>query len=41
MLGKLKTREELDRYETTWHQNVFVPAWQELDEKVIIMGGAS
>ena len=34
MLGRLKTRDELDKYETFWHENVFVPARQELEEKV-------
>ena len=35
-LGKLKTKEELDKYERLWDRKVFVPAMQELDEKVLL-----
>lgn len=34
-LGKLKTPEELDDYETLWHTKIFMPAWQELRQKVL------
>ena len=33
-LGKLKTKDELNDYETFWHEKVFTPAWQELHDKV-------
>ena len=32
--GTFNVREELDQYETFWHENVFLPSCQELTEKV-------
>ena len=34
MRGKMKDLEELNEYETFWHARVFMPAWEELKEKV-------
>ena len=31
---ELKTKDELNDYETLWHEKVFTPAWQELHDKV-------
>ena len=36
MLGKLRSREELDQYEAQWHNLVYSPAIQELHEKVTL-----
>ena len=32
-LGKLRTREEQDDYETEWHSRIYTPAWEELHTK--------
>ena len=32
--GTFNVREELDQYETFWHENVILPSCQELTEKV-------
>ena len=33
-LGKLRTKEEQDGYETEWHSRIYTPAWEELHTKV-------
>jgi hypothetical protein len=32
--GRFRNAEELDEYESLWHERVFTPAWEELKEKV-------
>lgn len=34
LMGKLKTREELDQYERLWHTQIYQQAWEELKQKV-------
>lgn len=34
LVGKLHTREELDEYESAWHNRIYLPAWNELKMKV-------
>jgi hypothetical protein len=31
--GRFRNAEELDEYESLWHERVFTPAWEELKEK--------